>query len=59
MRSSFSRSPSSILSTGMPVQRDTTCAMWLSVTASSIIGLAGLQTASVSFSWASSCGILP
>jgi hypothetical protein len=27
MRSSFSRSPSSILSTGMPVQRLTTCAM--------------------------------
>ena len=34
MCSSFSRSPSSILSTGMPVQRDTTCAMCSSVTAS-------------------------
>ena len=29
MRSSLSRSPSSILSTGMPVQRETTCAIML------------------------------
>ena len=35
MPSSFSRSPSSILSTGTPVQRDTTCATWSAVTASS------------------------
>src|SRR6195256_3686714 len=35
--SSFSFSPSSILSTGMPVQRETTWAMWLAVTASSLI----------------------
>jgi hypothetical protein len=35
MRSSFSRSPSSMRSTGMPVQRDTTCATWFAVTASS------------------------
>ncbi len=35
MRSSLSRSPSSILSTGMPVQRETTCAMWSGVTTSS------------------------
>ena len=34
MRSSLSRSPSSILSTGTPVQRDTTPAMSSSVTAS-------------------------
>ena len=32
---SFSRSPSSILSTGTPVQRETTWATWLAVTASS------------------------
>ena len=35
MRRSFSFSPSSMRSTGMPVQRETTCAMWLAVTASS------------------------
>ncbi len=35
MRRSFSFSPSSILSTGTPVQRDTTCATWSAVTASS------------------------
>ncbi len=35
---SFSRSPSSIRSTGMPVQRDTICATCCSVTASSTIG---------------------
>ena len=35
MRSSFSFSPSSILSTGTPVQRETTCATWSAVTASS------------------------
>ena len=34
MRSSLSRSPSSILSTGMPVQRDTTWAMRSAVTTS-------------------------
>ena len=34
--SSFSRSPSSILSTGTPVQRETTPATWSGVTASSI-----------------------
>ena len=34
MRSSLARSPSSILSTGMPVQRETTAAMLSSVTAS-------------------------
>ncbi len=33
--SSFSRSPSIMRSTGMPVQRDTTPAIWLAVTASS------------------------
>jgi hypothetical protein len=33
---SFSRSPSSILSTGTPVQRETTPAMWFGVTASSM-----------------------
>ena len=35
MRRSFSFSPSSIRSTGTPVQRDTTCATWSAVTASS------------------------
>ena len=37
MCSSFSRSPSSILSTGTPVQRETTPATWSGVTASSIM----------------------
>ena len=37
MRSSFSRSPCSILSTGMPVQRETICATWSAVTVSSTI----------------------
>ena len=37
MRSSLSRSPSSIRSTGMPVQRETIWAMWSGVTASSTI----------------------
>src|SRR6266702_3853320 len=37
MRKSFSFSPSSILSTGTPVQRETTCATWSAVTASSTI----------------------
>jgi hypothetical protein len=35
MRNSLSRWPSSILSTGTPVQRETTPAMWSGVTASS------------------------
>ena len=37
MRSSFSFSPSSMRSTGTPVQRETTCATWSAVTASSTI----------------------
>ena len=37
IRSSLSRSPSSIFSTGTPVQRETTPAIWSGVTASSII----------------------
>ena len=55
---SLSFSPSSILSTGTPVQRDTTCAMWLAVTASSIISPA-FSLASISASFFSSSGIRP
>ena len=40
--SSFSRSPSSMRSTGMPVQRDTTPAIWSGVTASSTMAPFGL-----------------
>ena len=43
MRSSLSRSPSSIRSTGMPVQRDTTWAMSWSVTSSSTMLLPSLR----------------
>ena len=38
MCKSFSRSPSNILSTGMPVQRETMAAMWEDLTASSRSG---------------------
>ena len=48
MRSSLSRSPSSILSTGMPVQRETTCAMCSGVTASSTRPPAARPAASAS-----------
>ena len=44
MRSSFSRSPSSILSTGMPVQRETTWAIWSGVTVSSTMRAAAFQS---------------
>ncbi len=38
----FAASPSSMRSTGTPVQRDTTCAIWLAVTASSTLAPARL-----------------
>ena len=57
MRSSFSRSPSSILSTGMPVQRETTWAMCSGVTASSTSPPAARPAASASASCFSSAGI--
>ena len=41
---SFSRSPSSIRSTGMPVQRETTCAMSEAVTTSSTIAMSALPS---------------
>ena len=43
MRSSFSFSPSSMRSTGTPVQRDTTCATWSAVTASSTMAPLALR----------------
>ena len=55
--SSLSRSPSSILSTGTPVQRDTTCATWSGVTASSTSAAA--LWPSVAASFFSSSGITP
>jgi hypothetical protein len=58
MRNSLSRSPSSILSTGMPVQRDTICATWSGVTISSTIDPTSSR-ASASASFRSSSGITP
>jgi hypothetical protein len=49
MRSSLSFSPSSILSTGTPVQRDTTCAMLSAVTASSMVDVLSLASTAASF----------
>ncbi len=57
MCSSFSRSPSSILSTGMPVQRDTTAAMSSSVTSSFSICVSAASSAAASFF--SSSGMMP
>ena len=57
MRNSFSRSPSSILSTGMPVQRSTTWAICSGVTASSTIAWPPL--ASAASSSRSSPGMMP
>ncbi len=57
MSSSFSRSPSIIRSTGMPVQRDTTPAISSSVTSSLSRALSVCPDASASFF--SSSGILP
>ena len=58
MRSSLSRSPSSIRSTGTPVQRETTWAIWSGVTASSTI--APLPSSpSIAFSFFSRPGISP
>ena len=60
MRRSFSRSPSSILSTGMPVQRETTWAMWSGVTASSTMSpVARGAFSSASLSCFSSVGMVP
>ena len=57
MRSSFSRSPSSIRSTGIPVQRSTTAATCCGVTASSTITSSPARSASSSRF--SSCGMMP
>ena len=54
---SLSRSPSSILSTGMPVQRETICATWLAVTASST--RTPPRSASVAASFLSRSGMTP
>ena len=54
---SLSRSPSSILSTGTPVQRETTCATWSGVTASSTS--AEPLCSSVAASFFSRSGMMP
>ena len=57
MRNSLSRSPSSILSTGIPVQRSTTDAIWFGRTASSTI--TSLPAFSAFSSFFSNSGITP
>ena len=57
MRSSLSRSPSSILSTGTPVQRETTPAIMSGVTASATSTSPALPSTSASFF--SSSGMTP
>ena len=52
---SFSRWPSSILSTGMPVHRDTTWATWLAVTASSTSWPCFVSASASFFPTAESC----
>ena len=59
MRSSLSRSPSSIRSTGMPVQRDTICATWFAVTLASSTMRASFVFASGFLELLSSCGDKP
>ncbi len=57
---SFSFSPSSMRSTGMPVQRDTTAAMLSAVTASdATTRLSPVSFSLTAFSLASSSGTLP
>ncbi len=57
MPSSFSRSPASIRSTGIPVQRETTLAMSSAVTSS--LSIAPALAASASASWRSRSGTVP
>ena len=59
MRSSFSFSPSSMRSTGTPVQRETTPATWSAVTVSSTMAPRVASEASMSFSFFSSSGMRP